>query len=83
MREFLCEAFCLIDIVEEIGLCMSPEKRKGQRMSYESHQRASVDTSLQHFASPANQRESVGIDTQLISPIPNREHHLGTTVGED
>ena len=28
IREFLCEAFCLVDILEEITLAKSPEKRK-------------------------------------------------------
>ena len=30
IREFLCEAFCLVDIVEELYMNASPEKKMNQ-----------------------------------------------------
>ncbi len=58
LREFLCEAFCLIDIMEELALAGSPTK---------------PEHSLQQLASPSHEAQRVGIDHAMISPIPTRE----------
>jgi len=90
LREFLCEAFCLIDIVEELMISCSPEqpRRNGADTSHflsaEKHRertRFAGDTSLGHLASPTQEANRVGIDPSMISPIPNRdESHLGNSV---
>ena len=71
IREFLCEGFCFIDILDEINLLKSPEKR-GNRSSFP------IDTSMQQFASPSSEVHRVGIDVNMISPIPTRgDQYLG------
>lgn len=67
VREFLCEGFCFIDILDEINLLKSPEKRRQDRSSFP------IDTSMQQFASPSSEVHRVGIDVNMISPIPNRD----------
>lgn len=88
VREFLCEAFCIIDILDEIQLNLSPQKRNLRNMSAEKKHREReanynqselerssfpADTSLlQQFASPSQEERKIGIDVNMISPIPNR-----------
>jgi hypothetical protein len=80
LREFLCEAFCLIDIINELNNATPEKAHRGNPgvLSAEKHrereqeyQRSSfpVDTSLQAFNSPAPAH--IGVDSQFISPIPN------------
>ena len=73
IREFLCEGFCYIDIIDEINLLQSPDKR-GRGVNRSSFP---VDTSMQQFASPSPEVHRVGIDVNMISPIPNRDDHFG------
>lgn len=87
VREFLCEAFCLIDIIDELNGAAAEKQHRGDvnSMSAEKHreryERASfpVDTSLQAFASPAPDVSRVGIDPAFVSPIPAKDtsHDLG------
>ena len=76
IRDFLCEFFCLVDIVEELRIGTSPEKLRSPARGAAAN--GAQDTSLQDFKSPAGTREGVGIDPSMISPIPNRgEQDLG------
>lgn len=81
LREFLCEAFCMIDIVEELGAqgkggenrggnvnSLSAEKHRAREQQFQGER-----TSLPAFPSPAPDTSNIGIDSQFVSPIPNRE----------
>ena len=79
MREFLCEAFCLIDIVEELQGDQAKGESKGDvnSLSAEKHrareeQYQGERASLPAFPSPAPDTSNIGIDSQFVSPIPNR-----------
>lgn len=80
MREFLCEAFCMIDIVEEL---LGAQSRNGgakgdvNSLSAEKHREREEQfhgerSSLPAFPSPAPDTSNIGIDSQFVSPIPNR-----------
>jgi hypothetical protein len=90
VREFLCEAFCLIDIIDELNGAAAEKQHRGElnSMSAEKHkerntayERASfpVNTSLEAFTSPAPDVSRVGIDPNFVSPIPAKDtsHDLG------
>ena len=80
LREFLCEAFCMIDIVEELLGAQRDAKVKGNvnSLSAEKHRAREEQfqqqerSSLPAFPSPAPDTSNIGIDSQFVSPIPNR-----------
>lgn len=80
LREFLCEAFCMIDIVEELTGAqrangggrgdvnsLSAEKHRAREGQFNGER-----SSLPAFPSPAPDTSNIGIDSQFVSPIPNR-----------